>query len=227
MVNLEAGTIAATNIVCKAFNVTSGKVTHRVDSQVALTNCFRPDKPDMSTPGFNLVKKMWAAIKTSNIQWIGWKLKGHQYDKKRQEDLDHWEKANVKASRLAKEYLTRIQSTNPPIHKPTKLEGWNVVLRDKVIIWCFEKKIILYCPKNQTKAYWIWCLSIDDMATEYINWGTFKNTQKYLSTHHHFFIIKHTAGILATGRNVRRWQKRDCGRCPQCGAKDEHGMHIV
>ena len=65
------------------------------------------------------------------------------------------------------------------------------------------------------------------MATRYINWDTLKNTQKYLSMHHQFFIIKHAAGILATGRNTRRRQKRDCDRCPQCGAQDEHGMHIV
>ena len=41
------------------------------------------------------------------------------------------------------------------------------------------------------------------------------------------FILKHTAGILATGRNMVRRQKRECNNCPHCNAPDEHGCHIV
>ena len=34
------GTISVRNVICTVFNVMSGKVTHGVDNQVALTNCF-------------------------------------------------------------------------------------------------------------------------------------------------------------------------------------------
>ena len=64
-------------MVCKTFHVLSGKVTHGVDNQAALTNCFGPKEPDMFKLGFNLVKKIQAAIKESKITWVGRKVQEH------------------------------------------------------------------------------------------------------------------------------------------------------
>ena len=42
-----------------------------------------------------------------------------------------------------------------------------------------------------------------------------------------FLILKHTAGISETGRNMVRRQKKDCDKCLRCSAPDEHGCHII
>ena len=77
------GTISVANVICSAFNVTAGKITHGVDNQAALTNCFGPDEPDTTTPGFSLVKKIWVLIRSYGIEWVGKKVKAHQDDKPR------------------------------------------------------------------------------------------------------------------------------------------------
>ena len=56
------GTVSVANIICSTFKVTTGRITHDVDNQAALSNCFGPDEPDITTPGFNLVKKIRASI---------------------------------------------------------------------------------------------------------------------------------------------------------------------
>ena len=99
------GTISVVNIVCSAFGVTKGTVTHGVDNQAALTNCFGPYEPDTSTPGFGLVKKIRASIRSSGIQWVGKKVKAHQDDTQDYDQLDSWAKANIIANKLAKAHL--------------------------------------------------------------------------------------------------------------------------
>ena len=65
------GTILVVNIICSEFHVREWKIIHRVDNQVALTNCFGLEEPDTSTLGFSLVKKIRASIWSSGIQWVG------------------------------------------------------------------------------------------------------------------------------------------------------------
>ena len=117
------GTISVTKVICKAFNVTSGKVTHGVDNEVALTNCFGPDEPDTSTPGFSLIKKIRALIRSSGTEWVGGKVKAHQDDTQDYDNLDSWAKANIKADKIAKAYLQEIIDKEPAKYKPTKHDG--------------------------------------------------------------------------------------------------------
>ena len=148
------GTVSVANIICSAFNVMTGKITHGVDNQAALTNCFGPDKPDTSTPGFNRVKKIRASIRSSGIEWVGKKVKAHQDNDKKYNTLDPWAKANIKADQIAKDYLQEIMNKEPIQYKPTKDDGWNVILNDKVVTRKFEKNIILHCTEHNIRRYW-------------------------------------------------------------------------
>ena len=48
-----------------------------------------------------------------------------------------------------------------------------------------------------------------------------------MSANKHLFILKHSAGISATGRNMVRRKERESGECPRCGSRDEHTEHII
>ena len=69
------GMIAATNKLCKQFKIQQGTVTHVVDNDAALTNCFGPYEPTTLTPFFHIVKRVRAEIKHSLIKWVGKKSK--------------------------------------------------------------------------------------------------------------------------------------------------------
>ena len=130
---------------------------------------------------------------------MGRKVKAHQDEKKSYGNLDPWEKVNIKANKLAKEHLQTILTTALPPYKPTKSKGWNIQLKEKVITQQVEKNIILHCTEEGTKKYWAQQLSISEETIDTINWITFQETRKYLSSYQQLFIVKHTVGISATG----------------------------
>ena len=65
------GIIAATNVLCRHFQIREGTITHGVDNDAALSNCFGPFKPTTLTPCFHIVKRVRAEIRKSPIKWIG------------------------------------------------------------------------------------------------------------------------------------------------------------
>lgn len=50
--------IVATHKVCTTHGVTSGTITHGVDNNAALQNCFGDEEPDTQTPCFHMVKRI-------------------------------------------------------------------------------------------------------------------------------------------------------------------------
>ena len=55
--------------------VTLGTITHGVDNNATLRDCFGSEEPDILTPCFHMVKRIQADIKASPFTWIGKKLK--------------------------------------------------------------------------------------------------------------------------------------------------------
>ena len=70
-------------------------------------------------------------------------------------------------------------------------------------------------------------MQIPSEAQQYVDWKTFKKTSKTLSSQRQLFILKHSAGIAATGRNMVRRNERSTDSCPRCGSRDEHMEHII
>ena len=69
---------AFVDAMCSHHNVTSGIVTHSVDNDAALTNCFGPIKPSTKIPCFQLIQQIQAEIALSLVKWIRKKVEGHQ-----------------------------------------------------------------------------------------------------------------------------------------------------
>ena len=145
---------------------------------------------------------------------MGEKVKAHQDDNQEYDTSDLWAKANIKADQIAKDYLQEIMNKEPIKYKPMQHDGWNVILNNKVVKRKFEKNIILHCTKNNIQQYWLRRFSIPAESAQDIDWTTFQKTRKFLAPHQQLFILKHTEGISATGRNMVRRRKRDCDKCP-------------
>ena len=102
------GIIAATNVLCRRFQIRKETVTHGVDNDGALSNCFGPYEPTTLTPCFHIVKRVRAEIKKSLIKWVGKKVKAHQDDNEDIKNLDCWAKAYIMADKQAKAHLRRV-----------------------------------------------------------------------------------------------------------------------
>ena len=70
-------------------------------------------------------------------------------------------------------------------------------------------------------------MQIQEQAHELIDWDVFQKTTKLLSQTKQLFILKHSAGVSATGRNMVRRKERTTDECPRCKTHDEHTEHIV
>ena len=219
--------IAATHKICATHNVKSGTITHGVDNNAALTNCFGHEEPDTTTPCFHMVKRIRAEIAKSPFTWIGKKVKAHQDETKEYKDLTCWEKANIEADKVAKQHLVRVQNQPKQKHNPTKSEGWSVQLNDSIVTTKFEKKIISHCTDGATQQYWYKRMNIPAEAEHYVDWKNFQKTTSLLPSYRQLFIMKHSAGITATGRNMVRRNERNTDTCPRCGSKDEHTEHVI
>ena len=68
---------------------------------------------------------------------------------------------------------------------------------------------------------------IQEEAQQYMDWKIFTRTTSLLSSTKQLFILKHSAGIAATGRNMVRQKERTTDECPRYGAPDEHIEHII
>ena len=66
-------------------------------------------------------------------------------------------------------------------------------------------------------------MQIPAKVHQYVDW----TTSTLLSSHRQLFILKHSAGIAATGQNMIRQNNRTTDACPQCGSLDEHTEHII
>ena len=97
--------IAATNLLYRRFQIREGTITHGVDNDAALSNCFGPFKPPTVTLCFHIVKRIRVEIKKSPIKWIGKKVKAHQDNNEEVEQLDCWTKAKIMADKQAKAHL--------------------------------------------------------------------------------------------------------------------------
>ena len=128
------GIIAATNLLCKQFGISEGTVTHRVDNDAALSNCFGPYEPNILTPCFHIVKRIRAEIKKSPISWKGKKVKAHQDEHADAEQLDYWAKANILADKQAKAHLRQVLGRdNISSIQQFQNEGWTVQIGQKRI----------------------------------------------------------------------------------------------
>ena len=218
--------ITATHAVCSRYGVQSGTITHGVDNLAALRNCFGDEEPDTNTPCFHMVKRIRAEIKESPFKWIGKKVKAHQDEKKTYSELTSWEKANVVADEIAKKYWEQIQDKPRTVHQTTSAVGWTIRIKNKVLTTNFEKKIINHCTEQKIKDYWVKRFNIPEEERDNVDWKTFKKIATYTSSARHLFILKHSAGISATGRNMLRRGERQTAECPRCGNQDEHNEHI-
>ena len=188
---------------------------------------FVGDIPYTSSNGISQFWKSDLPIQRSPITWTGRKVKGHQDRDKNYDDLDCWGKANVQADRLAKERMAQVRHQNSPTSTRVKEEGWTVLTNIKLVVRNFESTIILHCTSQEAKEYGSHSVGFSTNSVDLIDWQVFKQVTTYLFTYQQLFITKHSAGILATGKNILQREQRDSNECPQCGTPDEYCDRVL
>jgi hypothetical protein len=109
----------------------------------------------------------------SRVAFKFYKVKAHQDTVKSLDELDRWEKANVKADHLAKQYLEQFMlegCPQIPITITTK-SGWLISLNNEIITTSIQERIQSHIWAFQGKQFWVRCLQMPEAATQFIWWG--------------------------------------------------------
>ena len=120
-----------------------------------------------------------------------------------------------------------MQGNPKRLHNETESEGWKVLINNKILTTNFDTKIIQYCTNTDIRKYWCKRLHIPEAEQDHIDWKTFKKATSYLSNNRNLFILKHSAGMSATCRNMVQRGQQNTDKCPICGRKDDHTEHVI
>ena len=216
--------IVYTNRKCKENSITCGKVVFGCDSKGALAASFGWKTPNPNWVCFDLVSMIRYHLRSSNIQWEGKHIKGHQDDRKKFEHLSIESQANVIADKCAKEELRRRSIALECNQK--KGQPWKAVCRGQVITGNAEDRLRYTMQEQESKTWWTKKLLDQDWDTDKIQWDVYVGYRKATPRWRNTWAIKYGAGILPTKRNMKIRKHSEDQSCPCCGAETENTIHL-
>ncbi len=228
------GIIVFLNRFCAYHNIVGGTATIGCDNDKALDAAFwRGEEVPCTAASFDIIRMIKQEMNDSPLTFVKMRVKGHQDKNKKYEDLDEWGKANVRADRLAKEFMDRhpdrIQGTDIPG------VGWPIYVRGHKIVAYASRDIYFHCTECDIKRYWANKADIDvegefddDTIEASIAWECLSKYSKMIPGYKRRWITKHMAHISATGVVMGPDQRgdRDTNKCPMCDTP-EHADHVL
>ena len=110
--------------LCQQHQVTQGQIEVGCDGEAAYLAATRYNyQPTTCIGHFDLVTKLHHLIKRSPLQWNFRHVTGHQDTKRPHKQLNIWERMNIKADELAKQYLWETLAQGLYIDHVPDMEG--------------------------------------------------------------------------------------------------------
>ena len=153
---------------------------------------------------------------------------GHMDDEKEWDELDIWEKTNVRADTMAKEALQYWVDSGRQRISTTPVPGtpWTISISgERTITSKIRSEIYESVWTPQIQKHWCKRMYIEHEQSNLIDWITFGKTMKSCDDNDRQFRTKHMAHISATGINMKRRREREDDICPRCGM-GENNTHI-
>ena len=222
------GGMIVVNDICDHHNITEGTVTIACDNDKALDAAFDTEAEVPCTRScFDIIRMIHYQMRRSNIKWKKQRVQGHQDKKKKYEDLDMWGKANVRADKLAKQYMTQHPTTITNVNPPGS--GWMIYINDQPIVANTSRQLYDQCTSASIKEFWAKKNDIDmdyyDVETlnDVIYWKGIQKMTKLIPGYKRRWISKHMAHISATGKVMgpNRRKERSSDKCPMCDAVED------
>lgn len=214
------GVIVLVNQIVAKYNIVKGKVTIGCDCQGAISAVSNIFWISTRWNNFDLLKRIQNEVKSSVVHFDFHKVKAHQDEVKPYDELDRWEKANIKADFLAKQFLTQLRA--PAVqYASTEKSGWMIQLNGELITKNIKERIRSHVWGFKGKNYWIRKLDLPTAQVQYIWWDILTCMGTTLSEHRRIKYAKIMSGIAPVGRVLNRRDPLQSAFCPLCGQEED------
>lgn len=221
------GAIMFTKYVCAKWEVQSGSVTIGCDCKGALALVRTNRVINSQWNSYDLLSRITKEIKKSGIIFQFVYVQGHQDSKKKWEDLDDWEMANVHADLLAKQYLAHFGLRHKDLlPERDKDDMWTICYRSEMVVCNIHKVLYEKIWAATGKSFWLQRLHLPAHYCDNIAWDILGKISSKLTYSKRQRYIKVMANIAPVGTTLYRRGAVSSPHCPLCQQCEEDNMHI-
>ena len=153
-------------------------------------------------------------------------VKGHQDDEVDTNQLSLPAQINVLMDSLAKDLLRQNPTTDHSTLIGHEL-GYILPECGKVIREHFKSTLYESIMTQKGHSYWIQKKRYTEEDIKCIDWVVQEKAFKTEKNTKQRNLSKWMSGWIASGKNMKRWNKRYKGNCPFCGYENEDSSHII
>jgi hypothetical protein len=218
------GTVTMITEIYKFHHLTEGQITVACDNISALNLAFDTTQIITSKhPDHDLLFAIRHKLQQSKLRWNHTHVRGHQDDKKLEQDLNRLELLNIEMDKLAKSALKNM-TDNPPMFDVVG-SPWSIWIQETKIVKDIPSSIYNKVHGPMALKYWETHGKSTSEHTQDINWGGVGRTMKALPLQRRWFITKHLTGMCGVGKFLVRWKEKESSDCPRCGAYED-AQHV-
>ena len=215
--------------ICLDRNVTRGKCTIYCDGLSALQMVEKLNRDSLSTRHLScsLLSACVAHKELIPVQLQFTHVKGHQDDNVNIDELSVPAQINVLMDGLAKDLLMNLHNYEDPERFLGHELGYTLPECGVVIREQFKSTLYESIMTKKGHAYWIQKERYDKDSIDCIDWLVQESAFNSEKTTRQRNLSKWISGWIASGKNMKRWNKRYKGDCPFCGHENEDNIHIL
>ena len=182
---------------------------------------------------FDILSGIQGYVRTSNIEYLPFHVKGHQDSKKKLEDLNRLELMNVEVDLYAKDFWA--EKYAPALIKQRKylkyklpMGMWNVSFMGTRVINNLIPFLRESIEGGKAAEYWVNKRKRFNKDSFFeVDWEASKGAMKSVGIARKHWVTKFESGMCGTGRMMKIWNQRVIDNCPRCGVANEDTTHIL
>jgi hypothetical protein len=166
---------------------------------------------------FDIISQLRATIRSSPVRWVFRHVKGHA----KGPFLSRWEKLNVAADALCKQFWERAPIL---LDQRIHVDEWAVWVGEHKVCSAFSSTVSRWRQCQSASRYWERRAGV--RATELVDWEATAGAMRLLPRHRQVWISKQGSGMCASSMRMWAQGQRATAMCPRCPL-DEDSEHVL
>ena len=224
--------VSQLKLLVQEHNIDTGKCILGCDGLEALRQSSHghPEWISICNKQSDILSATVKTINTLPIHLSPIHIKGHQDKLTPYQDLDRLARMNIDMDIAAKQELSLLMHHDLSPYYTYNLHPFSFEFPqvDNRPVYHNLKKDLYEAISFPTLAnYWVEKGRIPSTSKETICWISQQKANRLSKAGVRRFISKWASGLIACGKNMKRWKLRPYSNCPYCNAQDEDKHHIT
>ena len=222
--------------ICATEDVRSGSVSLYCDGEGAIDflNHFN-DYIKTSTKHFDILSSITRAIKSTDIKWEFYHVKGHQDDERDIESLSREAQLNIIADHLAKEKMTASLTSPDYSNLQDKVLPYTAVTAHWIdkrhtkhkLHSTLQKSLHNHIHTSKLREYMIHKSKHTPYQEQLIDWTARSHAHRNMTQATNRWASKWLTGFCGVGLMLGIYKYQKHTKCPRCNADDENVTHVL